>query len=308
MKLHNAGLKIIGTSPEQIDNAESRHKFSQILDRIDVDQPEWNEVTTLADAKVFAESVGYPVLIRPSYVLSGAAMSIVLTKDELEMYLKKATDLNTEHPVVISKFITDAREIEVDAVASEGELFCYAIAEHVENAGVHSGDATIVLPPQRTYLETMRKVKMITREIAKELEITGPFNIQFIAKDNEVKVIECNLRASRSFPFVSKTLKINFIEIATRLMLGEKVPRIDKSSFDLDYVGVKASQFSFTRLKGSDPVTGVEMSSTGEVACLGDDFNEAFLKSLLQLDKEFQQKVYCFQPEHQKIKQNLLMN
>ncbi|HCY75881.1 MAG TPA: carbamoyl phosphate synthase large subunit [Ignavibacteriales bacterium] len=283
MKLHNAGLKIIGTSPEQIDNAENRHKFSQILDRIGVDQPEWNEVTTLADAKVFAESVGYPVLIRPSYVLSGAAMSIVLTKDELEMYLKKATDLNTEHPVVISKFITDAREIEVDAVASEGELFCYAIAEHVENAGVHSGDATIVLPPQRTYLETMRKVKMITREIAKELEITGPFNIQFIAKDNEVKVIECNLRASRSFPFVSKTLKINFIEIATRLMLGEKVPKIDKSSFDLDYVGVKASQFSFTRLKGSDPVTGVEMSSTGEVACLGDDFNEAFLKSLLAI-------------------------
>ena len=222
MKLHNAGLKIIGTSPEQIDNAESRHKFSKILDRIGVDQPEWNEVTTLADAKVFAESVGYPVLIRPSYVLSGAAMSIVLTKDELEMYLKKATDLNTEHPVVISKFITDAREIEVDAVASEGELFCYAIAEHVENAGVHSGDATIVLPPQRTYLETMRKVKMITREIAKELEITGPFNIQFIAKDNEVKVIECNLRASRSFPFVSKTLKINFIEIATRFNAWRK--------------------------------------------------------------------------------------
>lgn len=283
MKLHNAGLKIIGTSPEQIDNAESRHTFSKILDRIGVDQPEWNEVTTLDDAKIFANKVGYPVLIRPSYVLSGAAMSIVLTEDELEMYLKKATELNTEHPVVMSKFITDAREIEVDAVATEGELFCYAIAEHVENAGVHSGDATIVLPPQRTYLETMRKVKMITREIAKELEITGPFNIQFIAKDNEVKVIECNLRASRSFPFVSKTLKINFIEIATRLMLGEKVPRIDKSSFDLDYVGVKASQFSFTRLKGSDPVTGVEMSSTGEVACLGDDFNEAFLKSLLAI-------------------------
>ncbi len=283
MKLHKAGLKIIGTSPEQIDNAESRHKFSQILDDIKVDQPEWQEVTTLADAKRFSKSVGYPVLIRPSYVLSGAAMSIVLTEDELELYLKKATDLNSEHPVVISKFITDAREIEVDAVANEGELFCYAIAEHVENAGVHSGDATIVLPPQRTYLETMRKVKMITREIARKLEITGPFNIQFIAKDNEVKVIECNLRASRSFPFVSKTLKINFIEIATRLMLGEKVAKIDKSSFDLDYVGVKASQFSFIRLKGSDPVIGVEMSSTGEVACLGDDFNEAFLKSLLAI-------------------------
>ena len=290
MKLHKVGIKIIGTSPEQIDNAESRHKFSQILDSIGVDQPEWREVTTLDDAKQFAQHVSYPVLIRPSYVLSGAAMSIVLTEDELELYLKKATELNTEHPVVISKFITDAREIEVDAVATGGELFCYAIAEHVENAGVHSGDATIVLPPQRTYLETMRRVKMITREIAKELQITGPFNIQFIAKDNEVKVIECNLRASRSFPFVSKTLKINFIEIATRLMLGEKVPRIDKSSFDLDYVGVKASQFSFTRLKGSDPVTGVEMSSTGEVACLGDDFNEAFLKSSLAIGQRIPTK------------------
>ena len=290
MKLHKAGIKIIGTSPEQIDNAESRHKFSQILDSIGVDQPEWREVTTLDDAKQFAQHVSYPVLIRPSYVLSGAAMSIVLTEDELELYLKKATELNTEHPVVMSKFITDAREIEVDAVATEGELFCYAIAEHVENAGVHSGDATIVLPPQRTYLETMRKVKMVTREISKELQITGPFNIQFIAKDNEVKVIECNLRASRSFPFVSKTLKINFIEIATRLMLGEKVPKIDKSSFDLDYVGVKASQFSFTRLKGSDPVTGVEMSSTGEVACLGDDFNEAFLKSSLAIGQRIPTK------------------
>jgi carbamoyl-phosphate synthase large subunit len=281
LKLHNYGVKILGTSPIQIDNAESRHKFSKILDSIGVDQPEWNELTSLEEAKIFASEVKYPVLIRPSYVLSGAAMSIVLTEDELEEYLRKATELNREHPVVISKFITDAKEIEVDAVANDGELFCYAIAEHVENAGVHSGDATIVLPPQRTYLETMRRVKIITKEIAKALEITGPFNIQFIAKDNDVKVIECNLRASRSFPFVSKTLKINFIEIATRLMLGEKVPRIHKSSFDVDYVGVKASQFSFTRLKGSDPVTGVEMSSTGEVACLGDDFNEAFLKSLI---------------------------
>lgn len=286
IKLHNAGIKIIGTSPEEIDNAESRHKFSKILDEIEVDQPEWKEVTKLEEAKSFAGKVGYPVLIRPSYVLSGAAMSIVLTEDELEFYLKKATELNTQHPVVISKFITDAREIEVDAVANGGELFCYAISEHVENAGVHSGDATLVLPPQRTYLETMRKVKMITKKIANALKITGPFNIQYIAKDNKVKVIECNLRASRSFPFVSKTLKINFIEIATRLMLGEKVPHIDKSSFDLDYVGVKASQFSFTRLKGSDPVTGVEMSSTGEVACLGDDFNEAFLKSLLAIGQK----------------------
>uniref|UniRef100_A0A7V3E8A0 Carbamoyl-phosphate synthase (Glutamine-hydrolyzing) large subunit n=1 Tax=Ignavibacterium album TaxID=591197 RepID=A0A7V3E8A0_9BACT len=306
MKLHNAGIKIIGTSPTQIDNAESRHKFSAILDSIEVDQPEWREVTTLEDAKQFAQKVGYPVLIRPSYVLSGAAMSIVLTEDELELYLKKATELNTEHPVVISKFITDAREIEVDAVADNGELFCYAIAEHVENAGVHSGDATIVLPPQRTYLETMRRVKLITKKIAKALEITGPFNIQFIAKDNEVKVIECNLRASRSFPFVSKTLKINFIEIATRLMLGEKVPRIDKSSFDLDYVGVKASQFSFTRLKGSDPVTGVEMSSTGEVACLGDDFNEAFLKSALATGYKIPQKAILLSTGTPKSKAELI--
>ena len=290
MKLHNDSVKVIGTSPVQIDNAESRHKFSQILDKLEIDQPEWIEVTTLDDAKKFSAKVGYPVLIRPSYVLSGAAMSIVLTEDELETYLIKATELNREHPVVISKFITDAREIEIDAVADHGELFCYAIAEHVENAGVHSGDATIVLPPQRTYLETMRRIKIITKKIASEFEITGPFNIQFIAKDNDVKVIECNLRASRSFPFVSKTLKINFIDIATKLMLGEKVAKIDKSSFDLDYVGVKASQFSFTRLKGSDPVTGVEMSSTGEVACLGDDFNEAFLKSVLSTGQKIPQK------------------
>ncbi len=306
MKLHKEGINILGTSPIQIDNAESRHKFSQILDKIGVDQPEWEEVTTLKAAKKFSNKVGFPVLIRPSYVLSGAAMSIVLSEDELDLYLKKATELNTEHPVVISKFITDAKEIEVDAVANNGELFCYAIAEHVENAGVHSGDATIVLPPQRTYLETMRRVKLITKQIAKELEISGPFNMQFIAKDNDVKVIECNLRASRSFPFVSKTLKINFIDIATRLMLGEKVAKIDKSSFDLDYVGVKASQFSFTRLKGSDPVTGVEMSSTGEVACLGDDFNEAFLKSMLSTGKRIPRKAVLLSTGTLKNKAELL--
>jgi len=306
MKLHKEDIHILGTSPKQIDNAESRHKFSQILDKIGVDQPEWEEVTTLEAAKSFSNKVGFPVLIRPSYVLSGAAMSIVLSEDELELYLKKATELNTEHPVVISKFITDAKEIEVDAVANNGELFCYAIAEHVENAGVHSGDATIVLPPQRTYLETMRRVKLITKQIAKELEISGPFNMQFIAKDNDVKVIECNLRASRSFPFVSKTLKINFIDIATRLMLGEKVPKIDKSSFDLDYVGVKASQFSFTRLKGSDPVTGVEMSSTGEVACLGDDFNEAFLKSMLSTGKRIPEKAVLLSTGTLRYKAELL--
>jgi carbamoyl-phosphate synthase large subunit len=281
MKLYNSGLKIKGTSPLQIDNAENRHKFSKILDELKIDQPGWRELTSLKEAKEFSSRVGYPVLIRPSYVLSGAAMSIVLNEDELEFYLNKASDISKEHPVVISKFITEAREIEADAVADHGELFCYAISEHVENAGVHSGDATLVLPPQRTYLETMRRVKIITKEIAAALEITGPFNIQFIAKDNDVKVIECNLRASRSFPFVSKVLKINFIDIATKLMMGEKVNKIDRSSFDLDFVGVKAPQFSFTRLKGSDPVLGVEMSSTGEVACLGDDFNEAFLKSYI---------------------------
>ncbi len=306
VKLNKAGVKILGTSPEQIDNAENRHKFSQILDNYNIDQPEWKELTSLKEAKEFANKVAYPVLIRPSYVLSGAAMSIVLSENELEEYLRKATEINKEHPVVISKFITDAREIEVDAVADNGNLFCYAISEHVENAGVHSGDATIVLPPQRTYLETMRRVKNITKQIAQALEITGPFNIQFIAKDNEVKVIECNLRASRSFPFVSKTLKINFIDIATKLMLGEKVPRIDKSSFDLDYVGVKASQFSFTRLKGSDPVIGVEMSSTGEVACLGDDFNEAFLKSMLSTGHKIPRKGVLLSTGTNKNKAELL--
>jgi len=290
MKLYSNGVNILGTSPQKIDSAEDRNKFSKILDELEIDQPEWEELTELKSAKEFCNKVSYPVLIRPSYVLSGAAMSVVLSEEELENYLKKASDISKEHPVVISKFITDAREIEVDAVADNGELFCYAISEHVENAGVHSGDATIVLPPQRTYLETMRRVKLITRNIASALEITGPFNIQFIAKDNDVKVIECNLRASRSFPFVSKVLKINFIDVATKLMIGEKPPHISGSSFDVDYVGVKASQFSFTRLKGSDPVLGVEMSSTGEVACLGDDFNEAFLKSTLSTGFKIPQK------------------
>jgi carbamoyl-phosphate synthase large subunit len=283
LPLHNYGIKILGTSPIDIDRAENRHNFSNLLDILDVDQPEWKELTSLKEAEKFAERVGYPVLVRPSYVLSGAAMSIALSKEELKQYLIKASEINKEYPVVISKFITDAKEIEMDAVAKKGELFCYAISEHVENAGVHSGDATIVLPPQRTYLETMRRIKVITRKIAKSLKITGPFNIQFIAKDNDVKVIECNLRASRSFPFVSKVLKLNFIDIATKIIMGKSVPEIDKSSFDLDYVGVKAPQFSFTRLKGSDPILGVEMASTGEVACLGDDFNEAYLKSFISV-------------------------
>jgi len=283
LPLKNANVKILGTHPDQIDQAENRHKFSQLLDDLNIDQPEWEELTSIQEADKFADKVGYPVLIRPSYVLSGAAMSVALSKDELHDYLKKASEVSKEHPVVISKFITGAKELDIDAVAVDGDLFCYAISEHVENAGVHSGDATIVLPPQRTYLETMRRIKKIARKIARSLKITGPFNIQFIAKDNDVMVIECNLRASRSFPFVSKVSKLNFIELATKLIMGEELEKIDRSSFDLDYVGVKAPQFSFTRLKGSDPVMGVEMVSTGEVACLGDDFNEAFLKSLISV-------------------------
>jgi len=281
--LFNSGVKILGTSPLDIDQAEDRHKFSKLLDTLDVDQPEWNELISIKDAEDFAERVGYPVLIRPSYVLSGAAMSIALSKKELRLYLKKASEISKDHPVVISKFITGAKEIEIDAVARKGNLYCYAISEHVENAGVHSGDATMVLPPQRTYLETMRRVKIIAKKIAKSLKISGPFNIQFIAKDNDVKVIECNLRASRSFPFVSKVFKINFIDLATKIIMNKYVSEIDRSSFDLDFVGVKAPQFSFTRLKGSDPVLGVEMASTGEVACLGDDFNEAYLKSFISV-------------------------
>ncbi len=290
LKLHQEGVRILGTSPTNIDQAEDRHKFSKMLDKLGVKQPEWEELTSLKASEKFAQQVGFPVLIRPSYVLSGAAMSIALSKEELREYLKKASEISKEHPVVISKFITGAKEIEIDAVGKKGELYCYAISEHVENAGVHSGDATMVLPPQRTYLETMRKIKNITREIGKALKITGPFNIQFIAKDNEVKVIECNLRASRSFPFVSKVFKLNFIDLATKVMVGRKVPTIDRSAFDLDYVGIKAPQFSFTRLKGSDPVQGVEMTSTGEVACLGDDFNEAFLKSLISVGFEIPKK------------------
>ncbi len=283
LPLHKNGVKILGTSPVDIDNAEDRHKFSQMLDELEIDQPEWKEVTTIKDAEKFSRRVGYPVLVRPSYVLSGAAMSIILSEDELEGYLKIASEVNKEHPVVISKFITGAKEIEIDAVANKGELYCYAISEHVENAGVHSGDATMVLPPQRTYLETMRRIKVIARKIARALKITGPFNIQFIAKGNEVRVIECNLRVSRSFPFVSKFLKINFIDAATRIIMGKKIPTLKNSAFDLDYVGVKAPQFSFSRLKGSDPILGVEMASTGEVGCLGDDFNEAFLKSFISV-------------------------
>ncbi|MGD2295097.1 MAG: carbamoyl-phosphate synthase (glutamine-hydrolyzing) large subunit [Candidatus Aminicenantes bacterium] len=290
VKCHDYGITILGSSPTSIDSAENRHKFSALLDKLSIDQPQWKELTDIKGAKSFAGSVGYPVLIRPSYVLSGAAMSVALNDAELENYLNKASRISPEYPVVISKFIESAKEIEIDAVAKEGELFVYAICEHVENAGVHSGDATMVLPPQRTYLETTRRMKKIASQIARSLQINGPFNIQYIAKDNDVKVIECNLRASRSFPFVSKIFKLNFIDLATRIIMGVDVPRIDKSCFELDYVGVKAPQFSFTRIEGADPILSVEMASTGEVACIGDSFEEAFLKALLSVGFSFPRK------------------
>jgi carbamoyl-phosphate synthase large subunit len=281
LPLARAGVHIMGTTPQNIDRAEDRHKFSRLLDELGVDQPEWQELTSPEAAVSFAKAVGYPVLVRPSYVLSGAAMSIAIDAGELRQVLERASAVSPEHPVVISHFIEKAKEIEIDAVACQGRLQLTAISEHVENAGVHSGDATLVFPPQRTYLETIRRIKVIAARIAAELHISGPFNMQFLAKDNEIMVIECNLRASRSFPFVSKILKKNFIDTAVRVMLGVDMGPEESPSYDLGYVGVKAPQFSFTRLKGTDPVLGVEMASTGEVACLGDDFNEAFLKSLL---------------------------
>ena len=282
MKCYKAGMKVLGTSPKNIDRAENRYKFSKLLDKLGIDQPEWKELTGIKEAKLFAKKIGYPVLVRPSYVLSGAAMSVVLDDKRLGKYLKKASRVSPKYPVVISKFITNAKEIEMDAVAKSGKIVVSAIFEHVENAGVHSGDATMVLPPQKIYIETIRKIRKTGEKIAKALNITGPFNIQFIAKDNEIKVIECNLRASRSFPFVSKVSKTNFIEIAVKSMLGKKVKN-NKSVLDLNYVGVKSPQFSFSRLKGADPVLGVEMASTGEVACLGKDVYEAFLKAILSV-------------------------
>ena len=290
MRLDAAKVKILGTTAKSIDNAEDRHKFSSMLDRIGVDQPRWKELSSLADIKHFVEEVGYPVLIRPSYVLSGAAMNVCSNDEELENFLKLAAEVSKKHPVVVSQFIEGAKEIEVDAVAQNGEMVAYAISEHVEFAGVHSGDATIQFPAQRLYIETVRRIKKVARQIAKELNITGPFNIQFLAKDNEIKVIECNLRASRSFPFVSKLLKINFIELATQAMLGKKIEKPNKSAFDLDYVGIKASQFSFSRLQKADPVLGVDMTSTGEVGCIGDDFHDAILKSMLSVGQRIPTK------------------
>lgn len=282
-KLAEQKIPILGTTAEKIDNAEDRKKFSAMLDTLDVDQPRWSQLTTIEEIYKFIDLVGFPVLIRPSYVLSGAAMNVVSNRDQLEHFLNLATHVSKEHPVVVSEFIENAKEIEIDAVAKDGEVIAYAISEHVEFAGVHSGDATIVFPPQKLYIETIRRIKKISKKIAKALEITGPFNVQYLAKDNDIKVIECNLRASRSFPFVSKVLKTNLIEIATKAMLGVPFQKPDKSLFELDYVGVKAPQFSFHRLLNADPVSGVDMASTGEVACIGENFYEALLKSMLSV-------------------------
>ncbi|MCC8114770.1 MAG: carbamoyl-phosphate synthase (glutamine-hydrolyzing) large subunit [Bacteroidales bacterium] len=280
-RLNKEGINILGTSASSIDNAEDRHKFSAMLDRLGIDQPRWSELTTIDDIQGFIAEVGYPVLVRPSYVLSGAAMNVCYNDDELHRFLRLAANVSKQYPVVVSQFIQNAKEIEMDAVAKDGEIIAYAISEHIEYAGVHSGDATIQFPPQKLYVETMRRIKKVSAQIAKALNITGPFNVQYLAKNNFIKVIECNLRASRSFPFVSKVLKINLIDLATRAMLGLDVQKPHKNAFDLDYVGIKASQFSFQRLQGADPVLGVDMASTGEVGCIGVDTSEAILKSML---------------------------
>ncbi len=290
MRLDEQHVNILGTTAKSIDNAEDREKFSAMLDRIGVDQPRWKELSSMEDINGFVAEVGFPVLVRPSYVLSGAAMNVCSNQEELERFLKLAANVSQKHPVVVSQFIEHAKEVEMDAVADHGEIVMYAISEHIEFAGVHSGDATIQFPAQKLYVETVRRIKRISKQIAKELNISGPFNIQYLAKGNEIKVIECNLRASRSFPFVSKVLKINFIELATRIMLGLKVEKPNKNEFDLDYVGIKASQFSFNRLQKADPVLGVDMASTGEVGCLGDDVSEAVLTSMLAVGQRIPAK------------------
>lgn len=290
LRLDAQKVPILGTSARSIDNAEDRDKFSAMLDRIGVDQPEWRALTSLEDINAFVDKVGFPVLVRPSYVLSGAAMNVCSNGEELERFLKLAANVSKKHPVVVSQFIEHAKEVEMDAVAQDGEIIAYAISEHIEFAGVHSGDATIQFPPQKLYVETVRRIKRISREIARELNISGPFNIQYLARENDIKVIECNLRASRSFPFVSKVLKINLIELATKVMLGIPVQKPDKNLFDLDYVGIKASQFSFNRLQKADPVLGVDMASTGEVGCIGSDTSCAILKAMLSVGYRIPEK------------------
>lgn len=305
-RLDDAGVNILGTSAKSIDNAEDRHKFSSMLDQLGIDQPRWRELTSMTDIHEFVEEVGYPVLVRPSYVLSGAAMNVCSNDDELERFLKLAANVSKQHPVVVTEFIEHAKEIEMDAVAQNGEIKVYAISEHIEFAGVHSGDATIQFPPQKLYVETVRRIKKISSQIARALNISGPFNIQYLAKNNDIKVIECNLRASRSFPFVSKVLKLNFIELATKVMLGIPVEKPSKSAFDLDYVGIKASQFSFSRLQGADPVLGVDMSSTGEVGCIGDDTSEAILKSMLSVGYKIPKKSVLLSTGSAKQKADML--
>ncbi|MDR0894239.1 MAG: carbamoyl-phosphate synthase (glutamine-hydrolyzing) large subunit, partial [Prevotellaceae bacterium] len=290
LRLDGQHVPILGTSAKSIDNAEDREKFSAMLDRIAVDQPRWRELTSMDDINEFVDEVGFPVLVRPSYVLSGAAMNVCSNQEELEQFLKLAANVSKKHPVVVSKFIEHAKEVEMDAVAQNGEIIAYAISEHIEFAGVHSGDATIQFPPQKLYVETVRRIKRISREIARELNISGPFNIQYLARENDIKVIECNLRASRSFPFVSKVLKINLIELATKVMLGLPVEKPHKNLFDLDYVGIKASQFSFNRLQKADPVLGVDMASTGEVGCIGSDTSSAVLKAMLSVGYRIPEK------------------
>ena len=306
MKLHRQNVPILGTSPLSIDRAENRHKFSGMLDDLGIDQPRWKEASSFEEIDSFINEVGFPLLIRPSYVLSGAAMNVCYDREQMETFLKMAVNVSKEYPVVISSFMQNAKEIEFDAVARDGEVVEYAISEHVEFAGVHSGDATLVFPAQKIYFETMRRVKKISKQIAKELKISGPFNIQYLAKNNEIKVIECNLRASRSFPFVSKVLKHNFIETATRVMLGAEYVKPDSSVFDLEYIGVKASQFSFSRLQNADPVLGVDMSSTGEVGCIGDDFSEAILKSMLSVGYKIPEKAILISSGEMKSKVDLL--
>jgi carbamoyl-phosphate synthase large subunit len=306
MKLADAKVNILGTQAEFIDMAEDRHKFSAMLDQLGIDQPRWKELTTFEEVNEFVERIGYPVLVRPSYVLSGAAMNVCYDASQLEEFLKLATNVSKQHPVVISEFLERCKEIEIDAVADKGEIIVYAISEHIEFAGVHSGDATTQFPPQKIYVETIRRIKNIARQIARSLNISGPFNIQFLARDNYIKVIECNLRSSRSFPFVSKVLKINFIEIATKIMLGIPVQKPEKSAFDLDYVGVTASQFSFGRLQQAAPILGVDMASTGEVGCLGDDSSEALLKSLLSVGLTIPKKNILISSGEPKSKVDLL--
>ncbi len=305
-RLDGQGVNILGTSARCIDNAEDRNKFSAMLDRLGIDQPRWRELTSMDDINEFITEVGFPVLVRPSYVLSGAAMNVCYNQEQLTRFLRLAANVSKQHPVVVSQFISGAKEIEMDAVADKGEIVAYAISEHIEFAGVHSGDATIQFPPQKLYVETMRRIRKISRQIADALEISGPFNIQFLAKNNDIKVIECNLRASRSFPFVSKVLKINFIDLATRVMLGLDVEKPHKNAFDLDYVGIKASQFSFSRLQGADPVLGVDMASTGEVGCIGNDSSEALIKAMISVGNRVPSKAVLMSTGTPKQKADLL--